>query len=138
MQRVLTAILLCLSIVSIADGGLLRPCQCGFGDGATCGECPSSRRQADDALGSGGCCQDEPDDADGPGRGCKICPGPREPRDFPGTAVALDAPPGEFLSAPRMLEGVRAQYLAHDERHHALPADGPWRASPEGLTVFLI
>jgi len=145
-MRLLTAALLCLSMVSIVDGDLLRPCTCGQGDVPACGCCPADLAGAAPPKAPSHCkhccgCDKAKDDqrpADKP-EGCKICPGPREPRDgLADLAVALETPAPGFLDAPSFrLDAGDEHVRVLGERPAAMPRDGPWRCSPEGLSVFL-
>jgi hypothetical protein len=143
MRSLATGLLVLFATLSVAEGGLLRPCQCGTGQVPDCGACPSSRVPAPaptcshcvaDRAAGRAADGDTPDPTDSPG----ICPGPREPY------VAPDAAPGLWGQAPAFLDRPVADAPLPPQVPHALarwPADVPrhvpWRLAPEGLAVFL-
>ena len=143
-MRALTAVLLTLSMISIVDADLLRPCACGSEDAPACGSCPASRVKARTAQGSPTCkhcCGCDKQKKDGqPGEkpdGCTICPGPREPREAQADVVSIEAPAVAFLDQPQAAIVRLESRCVLGERPPAMPPDGPWRCSPEGLGVFL-
>ncbi len=138
MKRVLTLLLLSLSMLSIADGGMLRPCQCDSGDVPACGFCPLSPAMGSaDGATLAQCCSPSGDEYGGEEDGCSICPGPREPRDGPGAAVTLAPQTFNLLYTLEMAVPSGGLRLASPWRP-APARERPWRIAPEGLAVFLI
>lgn len=142
MRRAVTVLFVLVASFGIVHGDLLRPCQCGPDNPLSCGLCEASRAVAARSAPRCRCCCEEsdpaqPEPAQAPSSGFGICPGPRAPSDLPEVPVDLPAPAVSGLAhlAPTWLVPVGPADTA--EEATALPAEPPWRISPEGLTVFL-
>lgn len=129
VSRVFAAVFVSLSMVGIADGSLLRPCSCDTSDAVT-------HRASVEGRTTLSCCHDAGGQEQG--RGCKICPQPREPRSPPSAAAAIEKPARTCLSVA--LAPLTAVATGDLQPHvfRAMSTNCPWRSAPEGLGVFLI
>ena len=146
VRRLLTTSLLLLALAGILSGNLLRPCDCGSGDGGDARAlCPSQLPTHTPRPSCCACANARPDE--GPGgsdrpddeEGCPLCCKPRPPLAEAAHAVELadahvvvDAVVAELASVA-VPARRHSSALSHERR-----TGDHWLLSPEGLAVFLI